>query len=342
MLLMICLFVSTAQALTIYTNGEYTYTLLGDGTAVIQRYDGNATELVIPDELDGIPVTALGVMVFKDDSPLTRITIPDSVTTIMGNPFHDCKSLTSIIVSSENPALEVIGGILIDKVEKKLICCPIGMEITSYDVPEGITCIGSSAFDHCTKLTSITLPESVTSIDAFAFRDCNNLTNINIPANVNTIGDYAFYDCDALSSLIIPAGVTAIGSEAFTNQPLYSSWAMNISKPNITLTVVRGSYAEQYAINNQIPCVYMTDDMLQQYYGGRACPYCSGGWRECRVCGTFGHCTYCSGQGYKSVYTSKGYEYRTCGVCNGTGACSLCGYSGFYRCSACAGTGMID
>ena len=50
-------------------------------------------------------------------------------------------------------------------------------------IPNGVTSIGSHAFDHC-GFTSITIPNNVTSIGSDAFSRCWNLTSITIPNNV--------------------------------------------------------------------------------------------------------------------------------------------------------------
>lgn len=41
-------------------SGDYAYALLDDGTVEITSYGGADTEIVIPDTLDGKPVTAIG------------------------------------------------------------------------------------------------------------------------------------------------------------------------------------------------------------------------------------------------------------------------------------------
>ena len=48
--------------------------------------------------------------------------------------------------------------------------------IKSVTIPDGVTTIGSSAFEGCSSLTSIYIPDSVTTIGDYAFRDCSNLT----------------------------------------------------------------------------------------------------------------------------------------------------------------------
>jgi hypothetical protein len=87
--------------------------------------------------------------------------------------------------------------------------------LTSIDIPDGVTSIGSNAFYGCTSLTSIDIPDGVTSIGGSAFYGCTSLTDITIPDSVTSIGNYAFYGCSALTSVIISEGVTSIGEYAF-------------------------------------------------------------------------------------------------------------------------------
>ena len=54
----------------------------------------------------------------------------------------------------------------------------VSSEVTSVNIPDGITGIGDDAFRKYAALTSITIPPSVTSIGGFAFYLCNNLANI--------------------------------------------------------------------------------------------------------------------------------------------------------------------
>ena len=87
--------------------------------------------------------------------------------------------------------------------------------ITSIQLPEGLTSIGDRAFYYCISLESITIPAGVTSIGDYAFYDCKLVESITIPDGVTSIGEYAFRYCDALESITIPAGVTSIGTYAF-------------------------------------------------------------------------------------------------------------------------------
>ena len=109
--------------------------------------------------------------------------------------------------------------------------------LTSVTIGNGVTSIGSFAFEGCTGLTSITIPDSVTSIGSWAFSGCTGLTTVTIGDSVTSIGDYAFYDCDGLTSVIIPDSVTSIGDSAFSGCT------------GLTSVTFEGTVAEWNAIN---------------------------------------------------------------------------------------------
>ena len=115
----------------------------------------------------------------NEDTEITNLIIPNSVTSIENYAFQYCSGLTSITI------------------------------------PNSVTSIGEGAFDGCSGLTSITIPNSVTSIEDYAFQYCSGLTSITIPNSVTSIGYYAFHKCSGLTSITIGSGVTRIGDAAF-------------------------------------------------------------------------------------------------------------------------------
>ncbi|MBR2715782.1 MAG: leucine-rich repeat protein [Ruminococcus sp.] len=217
-----------------YTSGDYTYTVLSDGTAEITDYTGSATTLSIPSILGGYKVSSIGYCAFSPCYSLTSITIPNSVTSIGSCAFNNCNSLTSIKVDSNNKYYDSRDNCnaIIETSSNTLIA---GCKNTV--VPNGVTSIGDFAFSTCSSLTSITIPSSVTSIGDYAFRDCTNLTSITIPDSVTSIGDYAFFYCDSLTSITIPDSVTSIGDFAFSG--CYSLTSITI--PNSVTSI--GWYA---------------------------------------------------------------------------------------------------
>ena len=164
------------------------------------------SEVVIPAEINGVPVTSIGVSAFSYCKDLTSIKIPDSVTTIDEGAFIKCTNLTSITIPD---SVTTIG-------ENAFSDCT---NLTGITIPKNVTNIGGAAFNNCTSMTEITIPKSVKVIDDFTFEGCEKLTSVTISDGVKSIGYCAFSDCKSLSSITIPDSVISIGEDAFTATP---------------------------------------------------------------------------------------------------------------------------
>ena len=105
--------------------------------------------------------------------------------------------------------------------------------VKSAVIAEGVTSIGSYAFDDCKSLTSVTIPDSVTLIDNGAFFGCTSLTSVTIPDSVTSIDQYAFYKCESLTSVTIPGSVTSIGVGAFA----YCKSLTSVTIPNSVTSI---------------------------------------------------------------------------------------------------------
>ncbi|MDE5996450.1 MAG: leucine-rich repeat domain-containing protein, partial [Eubacterium sp.] len=219
-------------------DGNYEYEILDDGTIEIIEYHGAASNITIPNMLDGKTVASIGDGAFSNCTSLKSITIPSSVTSIGNSVFSACVNLKDITVASDNNNYTSANGVLYNKNQTELITYPAGKtdsavtipdgvqyignfaflscgNITSISIPDSVTGIGNSAFYYCQKLTSITIPNSVTSLGSDAFHGCRSLKSITIPNSVTSIGDYTFSVCTNLTSVTIPDSVTSIGAHAF-------------------------------------------------------------------------------------------------------------------------------
>jgi len=174
----------------------YTVITNADNTLTITGYSGSGGALTIPSTLYSLPVTGIGEDAFYENTSLTSVTIPSTVTSIGGGPFDDCIFLTEIAVDPSNPAYISVGGILFNKSQTTLIQYPPHKSGASYTVPNSVITIGDDAFADSDYLTSVTIGTNVSSIGGGAFFFMG-LTTITIPSSVTNIGDYAFED-DAL------------------------------------------------------------------------------------------------------------------------------------------------
>lgn len=104
-------------------------------------------------------------------------------------------------------------------------------QIQSVTIPESVTSIGKSAFEHCSNLDSLTINGVATSmIGAYAFASCTSLTSLSLVGSFQTIGDSAFVNC-GMTSLTIDATITSIEKYAFSSRFLTSlSLTGNVQK----------------------------------------------------------------------------------------------------------------
>ena len=237
-LLLAAAFSSASAAPSTFTSGYYNCTLQNDGTAMITGYTGEEAVLVLPAELEGVPVTAIGPSAFQANLELIDLVIPEGVVSLgdyafqrcpnltgvslpatmeeVGlNPFAGCEALLDVDVAGDHPYLEVRDSVLFSKEDHRLIYYPRLLEKGPYDIPFGTRIIGASAFYQCDNLTDITIPDTVTAIGRRAFYQCSSLRAINLPPEISTVGADAFCGCASLNSITFPEKVASIGERAF-------------------------------------------------------------------------------------------------------------------------------
>lgn len=100
------------------------------------------------------------------------------------------------------------------------VFCNYKYVLTSVQIPDTVTEIGSNAFYNCTSLKSVTIqdnkPSCVKKIGRQAFMFCSELTDISILDSVTEIGSESFHQCEKLDTVTIPEGVTSVADGMFS------------------------------------------------------------------------------------------------------------------------------
>lgn len=233
----------------------------GDGCKVSRIETTSKTEIIIPEQVDGKPVTAIGDGAFNGCGSIVGISLPDSITAIGRRAFRNCKSLTTVNIPDGVKRIE--DGAFLGCAALTGITLPDGLTyiggyafqssgLTNISIPDSVTYIGDYAFSACdslqyneydnglylgnernpyimlvdaknTEITECTIYEDTKFFGSGVFYDCVNLTSVKIPTGITRIGASAFNNCSSLESLTIPHRVTEIGNYAFEGCAALSS-----------------------------------------------------------------------------------------------------------------------
>ena len=147
------------------TTGNLIYEIIGNEKVCIIGCKTTATEITIPETIEGYPVTTISTEAFSFCSKLQSVTIPGSVVTMGSGVFLGCDKLKT--------AGPIGSG------------CNIEFGWSEF--------IPDSSFSDCESLISITIPDTITEIKRHAFYNCTQLDDITIHNNITQIGADAFY-----------------------------------------------------------------------------------------------------------------------------------------------------
>jgi len=153
--------------------------ITNNNTIIVTKYLGVDATVIIPETINGLPVTSIGQFAFYYDRSLTSVTIPTNVTSIGFGAFEYCSSLAEVTI------------------------------------PNSVTDIAPEAFANCGALAAFSIPTNVTSITPKTFNNCSGLATVTIPASVTSIGSGAFAACPNLT-LVYSLGNAPSGSSDAT------------------------------------------------------------------------------------------------------------------------------
>ncbi|MDA7826519.1 leucine-rich repeat domain-containing protein, partial [Porticoccaceae bacterium] len=200
------------------SNTEFTYISNDNSVEILGCENICPLNLVIPNEIDGLPVTKIGWAAFSNNH-LTSVFIPNSVTTIANLAF-DNNNLSSLVIPE---SVETIGWLAFSNNNLQAVSLPSGIErledgvfysneLTDILIPNNVTFIGVDAFRE-NDIRNITLSNDLMLISSYAFSG-NDIRNLTIPSTVVSIDERAFFQ-NHLASVTFLGDRPAIGKEAF-------------------------------------------------------------------------------------------------------------------------------
>ncbi|MDR0587095.1 MAG: leucine-rich repeat domain-containing protein [Treponema sp.] len=201
------------------TDAKYFITEVKDGEVTIVAYVGRSADVVIPQTIDGLPVTVIGTRAFTSSKVLTNdlirggyrraslrsVYIPDGVRVIEKSAFYGNKKLSRVRLPET-----------LVTIEGSAFC--MNENLSRIKLPQGLTKIGGGAFRSCA-LTELVIPDSVTFIGYEAFYGnkierllVSNPTVLSMAPNAFSWNFFAGYGKDPLRSADTPAGPVTLAS----------------------------------------------------------------------------------------------------------------------------------
>lgn len=205
-------------------SNKFRYNLYPD-KAVVPGLEGESgTEIIIPEETAGRPVTEIGDHAFHGCAHIRKITIPETVTSIERYAFSNCTNLEEIILPKNLMSLGT-GAFL---------CCESLEKIT---IPKKIRTIKPYTFSSCVNLTDVIIGQNVIQIHSDAFSDCPSLINIKIAKEnkIYTDIDGILFDKDITRLILYPAGRKLINYTLSDTVKCINEYAMSNNPTHITI-----------------------------------------------------------------------------------------------------------
>lgn len=133
-----------------------------------------------------------------------------------------------------------------------------GVHLTEVVFHDKLVEVGYQVFNN-SKIKRAVINEAIKHLSDELFVNCFELETVIIGGAVETIGVEAFGNCTALETVVIPSNVTEISEDAFLD-----------ANEDLVIYCNEGSYAEEYAVKNNIKYTTLVIDPIEnQVYTGK-------------------------------------------------------------------------
>ena len=207
----------------------------------VVKYEGTQADVVIPEEIEGYPVTKISSGIFSENNEIQSLTITENICEIGEDAFKGLDNLERVTISTKQK--EIKGLDFSHNQSLRLVEMSGDLEVLNNNafwdctslvkvvLSPKLVKIGAAAFCR-TGIESVIVPDSVSEMGANVFGTCSDLKKITLSKSLKTIPAYAFWYDENLQEVILPNGIESIEKEAFE-----SSGIQKINLPE-TLKVI--------------------------------------------------------------------------------------------------------
>lgn len=209
---------------------DYDY-VIENGEAHIFKYRGSENDVVIPESLDGSPVTYVSRRAFAGktvvsltlpetvksienfmiNNTLERIDLSSGITELSADCFRDCMALHEVNIA-DGGKYKSVNGAVYTADGKELIFMPRYSDEKKLVIPDGVERIGDRACESC-KITELVCPNSLKEIGKYAFAYAD-LRIVSLNDGLDAVDDYAFtnFSGEGIKELYLPDSVKTVGT----------------------------------------------------------------------------------------------------------------------------------
>ncbi len=194
-------FLMQTNAVESYNFYYYNDTALG-GMVITGISNNHVSEVVIPDKIENTDVVAISNGVFRDNTYITSVTLPQNLKRIGSWAFGSCSSLKTVIFNDK-----------LERIEDYAFHSCYALE-SNPTIPS-LKFLGQKAFYECKRLTYFYGLDALTDISSGAFLDCTGIKSVIIPQGVTYIGESAFYGCSGIEEITLYETLKGMGKGTF-------------------------------------------------------------------------------------------------------------------------------
>lgn len=188
------------------------------------------TNLIVPDQIQGVNVEKISINAFNYDFELTQIVLSKYITSIEPYAFYGCKNLNKVVM---NDQVIEIGKAAFEGCES----------LESINFSRNLESIGNDAFKDADALKAIVLPDSLKQIGERTFSGLNKVERVDLGNGLKSIGKEAFQSVGFFNKidLKIPQSIQFIGESAFDGVNIKSIYFYPVE-----VTIEEGKYNSYY------------------------------------------------------------------------------------------------